>query len=149
MDRNTQVELTRLLHVFRLSGDHVLLKDLLLKANVISNPHKRILTDVLLFYAVLYAVEGVGLLLRKRWAEYFAVIMTAIPLPFEAYTLFHHASHSPVTHAVPGDQGMPVLFHNHVFVLKIAVLIINAGIVWFLAHHLRRSAKHGATAAVS
>ena len=87
VDRNTHVELTRLLHVFRISGDHAFIRSLLVKANLITDPDKRIFAGVLLLYTVLYAVEGTGLLLRKRWAEYFAVLMTAIPLPFEAYTL--------------------------------------------------------------
>ena len=144
--RDTQVELARLLHVFRLSGDHVLVKNLLLKADVVSNPDKRIFSEVLLLYAVMYAVEGVGLLLRRRWAEYLAVAMTAIPLPFEAYTLIHHAAASPVVRLAPAGQRVPGLFHDHLFLPKVAVLILNVGIVWFLLHHLRRSGKHGAVA---
>ncbi len=38
-------------------------------------------------YAAVFLVEGVGLLLRKRWAEYFAVIVTGSFLPLEAYEL--------------------------------------------------------------
>ena len=146
VNRNTQVELTRLLHVFRLSGDHALIKNLLLKANVISDPSKRIFSEVLLLYAVLYAVEGVGLLLRQRWAEYFAVAMTAIPLPFEAHTLVHHATRLPAAQLVPADQQVPRLFHDHLFMPKVAVLLINVAIVWFLSYHLRRSGKHGPAA---
>ena len=146
VNRNTQVELTRLLHVFRLSGDHALVRNLLLRANVISNPDKRIFSGVLLLYAVMYAVEGVGLLLRQRWAEYFAVAMTAIPLPFEVRTLIHHATRSPAVDLVPADQRVPRLFHDHLFVPKVAVLIINAAIVWFLVYHLRRSGRHGRAA---
>ncbi len=93
-------------------------------------------------YSALLLTEGVGLLLRKRWAEYFTVIMTAIPLPFEVYVLVHHARHSPMSHLVPADQHLPVLFSSHVFVLKIAVLIINAGIVWYLFYNLRRGERH-------
>ncbi len=36
-------------------------------------------------YAALYAVEGVGLLLRKHWAEYFTVIATGSLIPVEIY----------------------------------------------------------------
>ena len=146
VDRDTQVELIRLLHVFRLSGDHVLVKNLLLKANVISDPDKRIFSEVLLLYAVMYAVEGVGLLLRRRWAEYLAVAMTAIPLPFEAHTLIHHAAVSPVVRLAPAGQRVPGLFHDHLFLPKVAVLILNVGIVWFLLRHLRRSGKRGGVA---
>lgn len=38
-------------------------------------------------YAVLQAVEGVGLWLLKRWGEYFAVVATSIFLPLEVHDL--------------------------------------------------------------
>ncbi len=40
-------------------------------------------------YSVLLAIEGVGLCLRRRWAEYLTVIITASLLPFEVYKLYH------------------------------------------------------------
>ncbi len=141
VDRNTHVELTRLLHAFRLKGDHEFVRGLLLKTDVITDADKRILTGVLLLYTAMYAVEGVGLLLRRRWAEYFAVAMTAIPLPFEVHTLLHHATHLQSSNLLASDPTVPVLLHSQVFVLKFAVLIINAGIVWYLLHHLQRTAK--------
>ena len=61
--------LTRLLHVFRLKGDHEVVRDLLLRADVVADSDKRILTGVLLLYTGMYSVEGAGLLLRKRRAE--------------------------------------------------------------------------------
>jgi uncharacterized membrane protein (DUF2068 family) len=143
VDRSTHVELTRLIHLFRINGDHAFIKNLLVKFNLITNPDKRIFAGVLLLYTMMYAVEGTGLLLRKRWAEYFAVSMTVIPLPFEAYTLLHHATHSRMADLMPADQPLPTLLHNRVFVLKLAVLFINAGIVWFFVYHLRRERKRG------
>ena len=141
VDRNTHVELTRLLHTFRLNGDHEFVRGLLLKAGVVTDSDKRILSGVLLLYTGTYSVEGVGLLLRKRWAEYFAVWMTVIPLPFEVHTLFHHAAHLQSSNMLAPDPSLPMLLHSQVFVLKFAVLIINVGIVWYLIHHLRRDAK--------
>jgi uncharacterized membrane protein (DUF2068 family) len=41
-------------------------------------------------YAAVFLVEGVGLLLRRHWAEYLAVIATASLLPLEAYELTQH-----------------------------------------------------------
>ena len=108
------------------------------KADIITDSDKRLLTGVLLLYTGMYAVEGVGLLLRKRWAEYFAVLMTAIPLPFEVRTLLHHATHLQSSNLLAADPSAPVLLYSQVFVLKFAVLIINVGIVWFLVYHLRR-----------
>jgi uncharacterized membrane protein (DUF2068 family) len=38
-----------------------------------------------LFYAVLHAIEGTGLLLRRNWAGYLTVIITGSLLPVELY----------------------------------------------------------------
>src|SRR5713101_5752703 len=38
-------------------------------------------------YAALFAVEGVGLWLRKVWAEYLTIVATASFVPFEIYEL--------------------------------------------------------------
>lgn len=40
------------------------------------------------FYAALFAAEGVGLYLRKRWAEYLVVIVTGSLLPLECYEIY-------------------------------------------------------------
>src|SRR5579875_2268223 len=40
-------------------------------------------------YAVLCLVEGTGLLMRKTWAEYFTVVLTALGLPVEAFEILH------------------------------------------------------------
>jgi uncharacterized membrane protein (DUF2068 family) len=38
-------------------------------------------------YAAVFVVEGVGLLRRRRWAEWLTVIVTASFVPFETYEL--------------------------------------------------------------
>jgi uncharacterized membrane protein (DUF2068 family) len=38
-------------------------------------------------YSALLSIEGIGLCLRKRWAEYLTVAITASLLPFEFYEL--------------------------------------------------------------
>ncbi|HYP74840.1 MAG TPA: DUF2127 domain-containing protein [Polyangiaceae bacterium] len=43
-------------------------------------------------YAIVFLVEGTGLLLRRRWAEYLTVVVTASFIPFELYELVHEAS---------------------------------------------------------
>ena len=40
------------------------------------------------FYAAFFAAEGIGLYLRKHWAEYLVVIVTGSLLPIEVYELF-------------------------------------------------------------
>lgn len=66
-------------------------------------------------YAALLGTEGIGLLMRKHWAEYFTVISTAALIPLEIYELARR-----VTPA------------------KIGVLAINVAIVWYLIVRLRR-----------
>lgn len=41
-------------------------------------------------YAAVFLTEGVGLLLRRHWAEYLAVVATASLLPLEVYELIQH-----------------------------------------------------------
>lgn len=43
-------------------------------------------------YALIEAVEAVGLWLAKRWGEYFAAVATALFLPVEVYELTEHAT---------------------------------------------------------
>ena len=42
-----------------------------------------------ILYGLLYGVEGVGLLLRKTWAEYLTVLLTGVLIPLELYEVFH------------------------------------------------------------
>lgn len=67
-------------------------------------------------YAGLLLTEGVGLLLRKRWAEYFTIVTTAGLIPLELYEL-----------------------SKHITIAKIAILIINAAIVAYLVTRVRRN----------
>ena len=46
-----------------------------------------LLSDAVFFYALLFCIEGVGLFLRKHWAEYFVVIVTGSLLPFEIWAM--------------------------------------------------------------
>jgi uncharacterized membrane protein (DUF2068 family) len=47
---------------------------------------------VAFFYAALFAVEGVGLWMSRRWAEYLTIIATSSFVPFEIYELIRDAS---------------------------------------------------------
>lgn len=38
-------------------------------------------------YALVFLIEGTGLLMRKRWAEFFTIVVTGSLLPFEIYEL--------------------------------------------------------------
>jgi uncharacterized membrane protein (DUF2068 family) len=65
-------------------------------------------------YAALEATEGVGLALRRRWAEYLTVIATGILIPYEAYEVVRH----------------PSLF-------KVGALALNLAVVGYLSYRKR------------
>ena len=69
-------------------------------------------------YAAIFLVEGFGLALGKRWAEYFTIITTSSLLPIEIYELVRRVSAG-----------------------RILVLFINLAIVVYLVFELRRYPK--------
>jgi uncharacterized membrane protein (DUF2068 family) len=62
---------------------------LLDKADALTSHRLPLLGYAAFFYAALFAAEGIGLFLRKHWAEYLVVFMTASLLPLEVWELFH------------------------------------------------------------
>ena len=90
------------------------LRDFVSKLSHINSRNVALMSAATIFYAGLFMTEGVGLLMRKRWAEFLTVIATASFIPLEIYHLVRHFS--------------PV---------KIVVIIINAAIVVYLIWRLR------------
>jgi uncharacterized membrane protein (DUF2068 family) len=77
---------------------------------------------VTLAYAAVFAVEGVGLWMEKRWAEWLTVIITASLIPLEAWEIFYRPT-----------------------IGKVLILLANAAVVAYLVWHVR--AKNRAVAA--
>jgi uncharacterized membrane protein (DUF2068 family) len=73
------------------------------------------LSLIAFFYSALFGTEGVGLYLRKRWAEWFVVIVTGSLLPVEIYEIILRVS-----------------------ALKIAVTVVNLLIIGYLIVVIRR-----------
>jgi len=76
-----------------------------------------------LLYGTMFLVEGTGLMLMKRWAEYFTVISTAGFLPVEIYEVV-------------------IRFR----LAKVVVLLINVLIVFYLVAQLRKTRPAAAVA---
>jgi uncharacterized membrane protein (DUF2068 family) len=70
-------------------------------------------------YAAIFATEGIGLWMQKRWAEWLTVIITASLIPLEVWELIFRPN-----------------------IGKAAVLVGNTVIVIYLAWHVRSRAKH-------
>jgi uncharacterized membrane protein (DUF2068 family) len=70
-------------------------------------------------YAAIFATEGIGLWMQKRWAEWLTVIITASLIPLEVWELIFRPN-----------------------IGKAVVLVGNTVIVIYLAWHVRSRAKH-------
>jgi uncharacterized membrane protein (DUF2068 family) len=70
-------------------------------------------------YSVIFLTEGIGLALRKRWAEYLTIVTTGSFLPLEIYEIVRLAT-----------------------LAKIILLLFNIAIVVYLVFELRRNPKH-------
>ena len=77
-------------HALQIDQDNRIVHGLLAK---ISGVEPRKLAEIGLgsfLYAVLFATEGVGLWLEKRWAEYFTIGITLSFIPLELYEIGKH-----------------------------------------------------------
>jgi len=100
--------------LLRVDPDNRFVHGLLTRIFRITPKQLKVLSWGTFLYAGLFATEGVGLLLRKRWAEYFTIITTSGLIPLEVYELCRHFT-----------------------VAKLVVGIINVLIVWYLVARVR------------
>jgi len=82
-----QFLLTYVVEPLRFSPENRVVDWLLDEASTLTDHKLVLLSDAAFFYALLFCIEGVGLFLRKHWAEYFVVIVTGSLLPFEIWAL--------------------------------------------------------------
>ena len=85
-----QATLDRDLPIFRAAGfkvDQMTIVHELEKALAAKPSTLAVLTLMMVAYAAVELIEGVGLWLLKRWGEYFAVIATSVFLPLEIHDL--------------------------------------------------------------
>ena len=76
-----------------LDPDREAIATLLDKVTLLNDHRLKQLSAVVFIYAGLDFTEGIGLVLEKRWAEYFTLILTVALLPLEAVKLIHHPNH--------------------------------------------------------
>jgi uncharacterized membrane protein (DUF2068 family) len=76
--------------------------------------HVTLLAIGAIAYALLEGTEGVGLAMRRRWAEYLTVIATGVLIPYEAYEVIHRVT-----------------------LFKVGALLLNLAVVGYLAYRKR------------
>jgi len=99
-----------------LAAGNSLIVDLLLKVVIyIGNfSHTTLIAFGAMVYALLEGTEGVGLAMRRRWAEYLTVIATGLLIPYEAYEVIHKVT-----------------------LFKVGALLLNVAVVGYLAYRKR------------
>jgi uncharacterized membrane protein (DUF2068 family) len=80
---------------------------------------------ITLAYATIFAIEGIGLWLEKRWAEWLTTIITASLIPLEAWEIILRPT-----------------------IGKILILLANVAVVGYLVWHVRRTQASRQTAIV-
>jgi uncharacterized membrane protein (DUF2068 family) len=103
------------INLLQLDPDNQHIQNLLLKLWFVDDRKLKEIGAGTFCYAALFLTEGTGLLLRKRWAQYFTIIVTASFLPFEIYEMVHRAS-----------------------IVKAAVIVTNMTILLYLSARLRK-----------
>jgi uncharacterized membrane protein (DUF2068 family) len=106
------------INVFRVDPHNHFINLLLTKLAILDDRRLKELSVGTFVYAGIFLVEGVGLALRKRWAEYFTIITTSSLLPIEIYELARKAS-----------------------VGRSFALALNLAVVAYLIYELRRYPK--------
>lgn len=80
----------RVVEALRFDPDRLAIAKLLEKTSLVTDRRLKELSALTFSDAALDFIEGGGLVLRKRWAEYVTLVVTAAFLPLEAIHLIHH-----------------------------------------------------------
>jgi uncharacterized membrane protein (DUF2068 family) len=115
LHKDVAAEIAQWLDVLRVDQHNHYIQMLLEKLGMVDDRKLKALSVGTFFYSALFLTEGVGLALRKRWAEYLTIISTASLLPLEVYEI-----------AKRPDAA------------RIVVLLANIAIVVYLVTEVRR-----------
>jgi uncharacterized membrane protein (DUF2068 family) len=92
LHKDLAFEVERWADIFRVDPHNHYFHLLLQKFSILDDRKLRELSVGTFFYSALLLTEGTGLLLGKRWAEYFTIIATSSFIPLEIYELTKRVS---------------------------------------------------------
>ena len=118
LHKDLAFEVERWADIFRVDPNNHYFRRLLETFLTLDDRKLRELSVGTFFYSALLLTEGTGLLLGKRWAEYFTIIATSSFLPLEIYELARRVS-AP----------------------RIVVLLLNVAVVIYLVVGISRNRK--------
>jgi uncharacterized membrane protein (DUF2068 family) len=115
IDRDVSEQLAHWVSQLRIDPDNRYIDAAIEKIGLLSDRQLRQIGVGSFIYATLLLIEGVGLVLRKHWAEYFTIIMTASLLPLEIMEIA-----------------------RRVTVVRVTLFVVNLAIVGYLMWRVRR-----------
>ena len=118
LHKDLAFEVERWADIFRVDPNNHYIHRLLERFSILDDRRLKELSVGTLFYSTLLLTEGTGLLLGKRWAEYFTIVATSSFIPLEVYELIRRVSSG-----------------------KLVVLLLNVAVVVYLVIELRRNGK--------
>lgn len=119
LHKDLAFEIERWADIFRVDPNNHFIHRLLERLSILDERKLKELSVGTFFYSALLLTEGTGLLLGKRWAEYFTIVATSSFIPLEVYELTKRVS-SP----------------------KIIVLLINVAVIVYLVVEICRNRKN-------
>jgi uncharacterized membrane protein (DUF2068 family) len=119
LHKDMAFEVERWVDIFRVDPNNHYFHHLLERLSILDARKLRELSVGTFFYSGLLLTEGTGLILGKRWAEYFTIVATSSFIPLEVYELTRRIS-SP----------------------RLIVLLLNVVVVVYLAIEVCRNRKN-------
>jgi uncharacterized membrane protein (DUF2068 family) len=119
LHKDMAFEFERWADIFRVDPNNFYIHRLLERFLSLDDRKLKQLSVGTFFYSALLLTEGTGLLLGKRWAEFFTIIATSSFIPLEVYELTKRVSWP-----------------------RLVVLLLNLAVVAYLAIELRRKRKN-------
>lgn len=92
LHRDLAATIAHWVDVLRVDPDNVHIHRLLSRLLAITPAQLKAASAGTFIYSGLLLTEGIGLVLRKRWAEYFTIITTAGLIPLEIYEIARHVT---------------------------------------------------------
>jgi uncharacterized membrane protein (DUF2068 family) len=87
LHRDVAETITGLVDAFRVDPNNRHIHEFILKLGLVNARKLEEISAGTFFYSALLLTEGTGLLLRKHWAEYFTIIVTASFIPMEIFEI--------------------------------------------------------------
>jgi uncharacterized membrane protein (DUF2068 family) len=117
LHKDVAAEVEQWINYLRVDPHNRYIHKLLMKLGLLDDRKLKALSVGTFFYSGLLITEGVGLGLKKRWAEYLTIVSTALLLPLEIIEIAHRVDFA-----------------------RIALFLVNIAVVAYLIIDVRK--KH-------